>query len=218
MPKTKGRCESCGRVLTKGGMSRHLASCRGDGRHLQVAVAAKHEPYWWVQLAVPPRVSLRTLDRFLRDLWLECCGHLSAFTINRVRYEPDPHDYGWGEPARAMSAAVGEVLSVGATFDHEYDFGTTTELEGRVVGTIKGGSEAIALLARNEPIPWTCTSCEGEATLVCAVCGTLTCDGCGPLDGPCDDCGEYREEVGLPVTNSPRMGLCGYAGPPARSE
>jgi hypothetical protein len=164
-------------------------------------------------LAVSPNVSLRVLDRFLRDIWLECCGHMSAFTIAKVRYEPDAHDYGWGAPSKAMSARVGSVLASAVTFSYEYDFGTTTEFEGRVVGTIDGGSDAITLLARNEAIPWTCRTCEAEATLVCAVCGALACDDCGPIDGRCKDCGEHWEEVGLPVVNSPRMGLCGYTGP-----
>jgi len=198
-------------------MFRHVSSCRGDGRHLQIAVAAKYDPCWWLQLAVSPRLSLRVLDRFLRDIWLECCGHMSAFTIGGVRYEPDAHDYGWGEPVKAMSAGVGQVLGAGTTFGYEYDFGTTTELEGRVVGTIDGGGDAIAVLARNEPIPWTCEGCEAPATLVCAVCGTVACDDCGPIDGHCKDCGEYWEEVGLPVVNSPRMGLCGYTGPLVRA-
>lgn len=30
--------------------------------------------------------TLEDLDAFLRSTWLECCGHMSAFTINKKRY------------------------------------------------------------------------------------------------------------------------------------
>jgi len=38
---------------------------------------------------MPARATLTDLDGFLRDIWLECCGHLSAFDIGTVRYELD---------------------------------------------------------------------------------------------------------------------------------
>ena len=40
----------------------------------------------WVMLIVQPTTSLRQLDQFLRDLWLECCGHMNHFEIGDVRY------------------------------------------------------------------------------------------------------------------------------------
>ena len=44
----------------------------------------------WLHLEAPASVQLQLLDDFLRDLWLECCGHLSCFTIDGVRYEAVP--------------------------------------------------------------------------------------------------------------------------------
>ena len=37
-------------------------------------------------LAVRPTANLRQLDQFLRDLWLECCGHMSHFEIGGAQY------------------------------------------------------------------------------------------------------------------------------------
>lgn len=44
---------------------------------------------YWLYLEMPARATLTDLDGFLRDIWLECCGHLSAFDIGTVRYELD---------------------------------------------------------------------------------------------------------------------------------
>lgn len=42
--------------------------------------------------------TLKALDRFLRDIWVECCGHLSEFDINGVIYDCYPEDtYGSGD-------------------------------------------------------------------------------------------------------------------------
>ena len=51
-----------------------------------------------------------------------------------------------------MDVALGEVLSPGIKFTHEYDFGTTTELSLRVVSEREGdlGGKSIRVLARNE--------------------------------------------------------------------
>lgn len=41
---------------------------------------------YWMELAVRADTTLRQLDEFLRGMWLECCGHLSEFTILGMRY------------------------------------------------------------------------------------------------------------------------------------
>jgi hypothetical protein len=41
---------------------------------------------YWLRLEVPAATSLQNLDRFLRGIWLECCGHMSAFTIQGACY------------------------------------------------------------------------------------------------------------------------------------
>ena len=37
---------------------------------------------YWMYLEVPANTILRRLDNFLRDTWVECCGHMSMFVID----------------------------------------------------------------------------------------------------------------------------------------
>ena len=72
---------------------------------------------------------LKELDVFIRDIWVECCGHLSAFTIHEEQYESNPDtDAFWGKPSRNMNYRLKDVVDVGDSFLYEYDFGSTTEL------------------------------------------------------------------------------------------
>ncbi len=204
---TSGQCMKCKRVLSKGSMTRHLATCLGAGEHRVIRFEAKGGP-WWLTIAASPKSSLGEIDRLLRNTWLECCGHLSAFSIAGTSYEDSPESHGWGPPARSTSAKVGKVLPVGTTFTHDYDFGSTTRLTGKVVGLVDGGKAKVSILAKNEPIDWPCDACGEPAVTVCGCRTQLSC-GC---DAICGYCGESIEEMGLPVVNSPRMGVCGYTG------
>jgi hypothetical protein len=75
-------------------MTRHLATCWSDvdaGNQNEVGQLAPlskvyhllvegfYAPRYWLHLEVPSKFTLDALDDFLRAIWLECCGHLSAF-------------------------------------------------------------------------------------------------------------------------------------------
>jgi len=209
-----GTCELCGKRTSKAAMTRHLASClpaHGGGRgkperllHLQVQGA--WAPMYWLHVEVGARRSLAELDGFLRDIWLECCGHMSAFEIGRARYSVAPDDAWLHE--RSMAARLGDVVGPGTTFRHEYDFGSTTELKLAVKGEREGRSTGgpVRLLARNEAPAWTCAVCGAPATLI---------DPLANYDEDAFYCAEHATEVSeedlvLPVVNSPRMGVCAY--------
>jgi hypothetical protein len=99
---SRGTCHLCGGQYAKSGMTRHLAAClereaaaakppaRGSRRAplLQLAIEGRDLPMYWLHLLAPAAATLADLDRLLRDTWLECCGHLSAFEIENVRYMP----------------------------------------------------------------------------------------------------------------------------------
>ena len=42
---------------------------------------------YWMYVKMSETATLDDLDMFLRNIWLECCGHLSEFNINGRRYE-----------------------------------------------------------------------------------------------------------------------------------
>ena len=220
---SKGKCNLCGGTFGKAAMTKHLKSCRqkesGSGqpsasrskhpaKAFHIVVQGRYAPDYWMHLEVPADAKLEVLDDFLRGIWLECCGHLSAFTIEGTTFSVSPMaEYG----DRSMRAKLGGVLNPGMTFYHEYDFGTTTHLTLKVVSQQESDAKAtdIRVLARNEPPPIKCTSCEAPATQVCTEClwsgeGWL-CDACAADHG----CGE---DMLLPVVNSPRVGMCGYTG------
>jgi hypothetical protein len=98
---SKGTCAFCRRTIAKSGMTRHLAACdqrkqaeaapkRGarPAKLFHLVVEGRDLPMYWLHLAVPTTLLLSDLDAFLRAIWLECCGHLSAFEIDRRRYLP----------------------------------------------------------------------------------------------------------------------------------
>ena len=224
-----GRCNLCGGTFSKAGMTRHVGSCirkkacsRAQGtvcggahkvRLYHLRVEGYGLPEYWMHLQVRADAMLEELDHFLRDIWLECCGHLSAFTIRGDRYASDPIEDLYEE---GLEVPMGEALSPGVRFLHEYDFGTTTELILKVVSEyeawVETEEEPVQLLARNEPPSLTCTVCGRPATLVCTQCIDL---GEGWLCHECAQQHECGEEMLLPVVNSPRVGVCGYTGEPA---
>jgi len=216
---SKGKCSFCNETFGKAAMTKHLKSCKqrksalettSEKRKLQgtkslhLVVEGRDLPEYWMHLSVAANVTLEDLDDFLRDIWLECCGHLSAFTIEGKRYSIHPmKEYG----ERSMKSALGNVVGIGMKFYHEYDFGTTTELTLRVMSEQEGEAKgkSIQLLARNDPPLIACESCGKIATQVCAECARWFCDECAHKH----ECGE---DMLLPVVNSPRVGMCGYTG------
>jgi hypothetical protein len=206
-------------------MTQHLKTCRLTGSERATATApaklpdrsfhlfidVRYAPDYWLHLAVPVEESLDSLDYFLRKIWVECCEHLSAFTIEGVVYASQCADE---LEESGMEVQLGRVLRPGMIFKYEYDFGTTTELRLKVVGFWEREAEgdAIQLLARNDAPQVHCHQCGKEiATQICSDC---QCRGAG-AGWLCDDCADQHEcgsEMFLPVVNSPRAGVCGYSG------
>lgn len=205
-------------------MTRHLPTClkrrevplAGQGGRpkrpasvFHLVVAGRWSPDYWMHLAVPVERTLSELDSFLRCTWLECCGHLSAFRIGNVSYDAGGMEE---DESEGLESELGSVIAPGIEFRHEYDFGTTTELLLKVVGVREGAGYGrdIEIIARNDPPDIRCEACNKPATQVCSQC---------IYDGPawfCDACAkqhECGEEAFLPVVNSPRVGMCAYAGP-----
>jgi hypothetical protein len=227
---SKGKCHFCGAEFSKAGMSKHLATCPArlagtvttstsrqktpptQTRLFHLVVEGRGAPMYWMHLEMPVEATLSNLDTFLRDQWLECCGHLSAFNIAGESYASTV-DREWGMDEKSMRGVkLGKVLSVGQQFEHEYDFGTTTELKLKVVAEREGMAvkgKSVQVLAQNEPPEIPCENCGKLATQVCSQC---IYEGEGWV---CDDCAEEHEcgeDMLLPVVNSPRVGMCGYTG------
>lgn len=206
-----GKCNLCGQAFSRTGIGRHLKQC-GDSRKsgvklaFHIVVEGRYSKQYWLHAALPCASGLWELDRFLRAIWLECCGHLSAFTINGRHYADSEFS------DADMDIRADRVLASGAAFRYKYDFGSTTELVLKVAGIRHAGPENdVQLLARNDPPQIFCDNCGGTkaATRVCAGCSY------GKEGWLCEDCAKSHEcgsEMLLPVVNSPRTGVCGYSG------
>ncbi len=211
-----GTCSLCRGAFDKGAMTRHLKACLPEHafsekgkktRALHLLVEGRYASMYWIHLGAPAGATFDELDAFLRRTWLECCGHMSAFEIDETRYLDEPADLG----DESMDVSLGEVLAPGMTFRYEYDFGSTTELKLKVLSeyesALKGAT--VRALARNEPPTIACDNCGKPAVRICAVC---TGSGEGRLCETCATDHECGEDTLLPLVNSPRAGVCGYAG------
>jgi hypothetical protein len=220
-PQSRGKCQYCGEETAKSGMTRHLAKCDKRAQTIQAADASKQpdETLWhvrvqdaygkdfWLDLEMRGSATLEKLDAYLRAIWLECCGHLSKFTVG-----------GWQGYDIGKSRKADDVFAKETKLLHLYDFGTTSETEIHVVGSRKGKATTkhpIALMARNNMPEMLCKECDKPATYLCIEC-LYEADEAGTWF-LCDEHAEdhphteYGEPV--PLVNSPRLGMCGYDGP-----
>ena len=222
---SNGRCKLCGEEFTGGQISGHLEKCResllksGDEQSIEmmhILVKSKYDPQYWLQIAICSDLELDSLDTFLRNVWLECCGHLSQFKINGKSYEdsaPSPGDLFFADEFQTQSTYIElkKILNIGTKFEYVYDFGSSTDLELEVLdifpASISKGK--IILLAHNKKPEMPCSNCGKPSTLLCPECqfkGLPLCEKCAPKHA-CD------EDFLMPLVNSPRTGVCGYCGP-----
>ncbi|MDR2971081.1 MAG: hypothetical protein LBU83_04045 [Bacteroidales bacterium] len=243
---SEGKCLFCGKTFAKAGINRHLATHLKEktetGKQalsflLKVETNKRYStsPYF-LSLWIDGEAKMKDVDRFLRDIWLECCGHLSAFkdlkrrrsgygmfdrmeaydyldSGNIAKYEKMMEEISGEIP---MSRKVKDVFYKGLTLEYEYDFGSSTELEITVIDAypIKADKK-IVLLSRNEPLEIMCSICKKvPATQVCAVCmyneDAVFCDKCAEKHAK--KCEDFADYASMPVVNSPRMGVCAYVG------
>ena len=217
--QSRGKCTLCGREMANAGLTRHLPACpqrkeaiseanQAPGEeqalyHLRVRDAWQRD--FWLHLEMRGSATLADLDHYLRAIWLECCDHLSRFSIG-----------GWSGDEIPKRTRAGRIFEPGVELTHIYDFGTSSETMIAVVGVREGQAltaHPIMLMARNNRPEADCMECEQPASWLCMEClyewdraGTL-CDQHVKAH-PHEDYGEP-----IPLVNSPRVGMCGYCGP-----
>ncbi len=106
---SKGICSFCKGEFEKAKMTQHLKYCKQRAteiatelestparqkiRLFHILVEGRYNPQYWMHLEMSTSDTLADLDDFLRAIWLECCGHLSEFTIGGTSYSSEPEDY-----------------------------------------------------------------------------------------------------------------------------
>ena len=147
----KVRCVYCCEVFSPSLVAKHLRSCttglkssRIIGRYQDtflLEVRGKRFPEYVLFMEVNGNAgALKDIDKQLRNVWLECCGHLSSFKINNLTYEshPDPE---YNPREKSMQVKVNRIFKEGMIFEYTYDFGSSTELLIKVVSTNRSHKE-----------------------------------------------------------------------------
>ena len=217
--KSEGVCKYCNKTYSAQAMARHLLSCaerkdslaknqNQDFQDKVFLIRAGADPFF-LYFEVNAISTLKDVDSFLREIWLECCGHLSSFKIENVNYDSSRSvEIFVGSKSKTMGAQLRRVLKSGLTFSHEYDFGSTTYLDLKVISERLGWLKDIEVIARNNLPDFKC-ECGEPAKEICAEC---VYEGEGLLCEKCAKEHECGEEMLLPLVNSPRTGVCGYTG------
>ncbi len=216
--QTKGIC-MCSQVIAKQSVVKHLSACSTYQALVEKAekktsasetiyhlrVQDKYNKAFWLDLEMTGSATLQHLDNYLRAIWLECCGHLSQFSVG-----------GWRGEEIALQRKISTVFQLGIDLTHIYDFGTSSETMITPIATREGKpitKRPIALLVRNQMPESACIECQQPAEWFCLEClieanvmGTL-CDTHAKIHAHAD----YGDPIRL--VNSPRLGMCGYDGP-----
>jgi len=230
--QSSGKCQVCGKSFSKGSIGRHLATCRKSlvegntqesiGPSVHIVVESAGSKDYWLHLEASANMTLGDLDAFLRDIWLECCGHMSGFEFPRPK-RPKGHDF-WNspasddyldqlpdEPGEEFDLSIAEGLPLKQSVRYTYDYGSSTNLTVRGIENYENAANAdgITLLARNDAPEIPCGVCGKPATKLCIDCSSE------PDGWLCNDCAKSHEcdaELMVSIANSPRVGVCGYTG------
>ena len=193
MSTSKGNCFICGKTAGKVAIKNHILKDYDKGNEDCILLRAEgaYNKGYWLYFSVSLNAPLSVVDEFLREIWCECCGHLSAFFIGRRELS---------KTTKLSEFYIDDIIL------YEYDFGSTTEILLTVVDVVsrKKQKENVQLIARNAPFVFDCNDCNNPAVYFDIDIGVDYCEQCA--DNLEDD------EMLMPITNSPRCGVCGYGG------
>lgn len=202
--KHEGQCKCCKQDFTKRQITDHLDGCSkrekdAQTKNLRLRVSDPYAKNFWLIVEVSHEAKLKDLDSLIRDIWVECCDHLSLFG-----------DY---NNKIGKGQFIMDVLQPGDTLNYIYDFGSPTELTIEAVSYSAyhlSDKKRVELVARNYLPSSLCAQCGNPATQVCTYCSedemTLVCDRCADRNHN-EERGEHNT---LLLANSPRSGVCGY--------
>jgi len=218
--KVEGKCYYCKEKYSENSISRHLSThlktfekeklSNKKSYHIKI----KGGKVYFLHLLISEDQILEDLDCYLREIWLECCGHLSSFEIKGTRglnnWLLDRNEYGMD-----TNTKIGDLFKKGLKLNYKYDFGSTTCLEINIVNEYSiEDEEKILLLSRNEPLKNLCDLCqEKSAHVLCLMWHeneTMFCNSCKKYHSK--KCSEFTEYGEVKIVNSPRMGVCVYEG------
>lgn len=213
--KYEGQCKFCKKDFTKRQIADHLDVCPKrkkdkNENNLRLSVVDPYMKNFWLIVEVNKQAKFKDLDNLIRNIWVECCGHLSSFG-------------GYGSEV-GKGIIIADTFSVGDKIEYIYDFGSSTELiiEALAHSNFQlSGKKKAELVARNYLPSSNCVKCGKQATLICTACVdengmVFVCDQCAEKYH--NEENEEEEHYILPLANSPRCGVCGYEPPGSPDE
>jgi len=157
MANKKVKCKVCGNEYTVRGITRHIKSCKaiqkdyskGIYKYYTLKINDFYRSSFFLYVSAVSHLTLGQLDQFLRDIWVECCDHLSCFDYNGKTYNIDDRST-FGIDGENIQ--LKQLVKLGESLSYEYDYGSTTKLEIEVIDELSGGfrDSLIEIFARNE--------------------------------------------------------------------
>jgi len=206
---SRGKCLYCNQVFSQKEIGKHLAKHLADKEKAESVGATQtyihvevEADVMFLHLLVKGDVKMKTIDNFLRDIWLDCCDHMSNFGHKNFKV--------------SMNHKVQDVFESRLKIFHDYDYGSTTRVFLKGLKQYKLNlNKSIILLSRNEPLKLMCVTCKTEpAVYLCTSCNwdedAFFCEKCSEAHE--EVCTDFADYGSMPVVNSPRMGVCGYEG------
>lgn len=245
-PTTEGKCLYCNQNISKSLFSKHLQKHLNEKIKINTSgksflLKVETEKAWgstpyFLFLWMDGNSNLSVLDDFLRNIWLECCGHMSSFTVvGNKKAKGSMFDFFEAdsllqkgktkEYEKLMEKSTGELpksakvstkFHKGLQLDYLYDFGSTTALLISVLAEYDiNADEKIVLLTRNNVPDIKCGVCnKNTAIKICTAHGydenNLFCESCAKKHKK--ECDDFADYASMPFVNSPRAGVCGYEG------
>ncbi|MGM0379809.1 MAG: IS1096 element passenger TnpR family protein [Bacillota bacterium] len=128
----KVKCNVCGKEYTNRGITRHLKSCpeihkndsEGNYKYYTLKIKDVYKTNFFLFINVSSEITLGQLDQFLRDIWVECCDHLSSFHYNNQYYDINRFTGSF-----SINLKLEKLLDKKNSILYEYDFGSTTKLK-----------------------------------------------------------------------------------------
>jgi hypothetical protein len=148
---------------------------------------------YYIYASIGTKCEFSNIDKFLRETWCECCGHLSTFT--------DDDDNELPKSKKIEECNVGDI------FLYEYDMGTTTMISMEIIGKFNendSNESEINIINRNLPPIVKCYNCKEDATLYNSETDKIICKECRIK------LRLKRNKFIMNIVNSPRTCMCGY--------
>jgi hypothetical protein len=121
--KTKGKCAKCSEIYGAAQAGTHLSACALQPNpasqsmtegYLVRVLSAEQPGMYWMFATIPIDAPLKLLDDFLRETWLECCGHLSKFVIGSQTIFSRTES---GNLSQAMKRQIGKLCNEEANWE-----------------------------------------------------------------------------------------------------